>query len=56
MGYYIYRVSYILVLMYQSTQRLCDKQIRSTVLAFVYCVDVLLHISTHLDHRQVIIT
>jgi hypothetical protein len=49
-------VSYIFVLMYQSTQQFCNKQISTTVLAFVYCAEVLLHVSTLLGHHQTIIT
>jgi hypothetical protein len=33
-----------------------NKQMNTTVLAFVYCVKVLLHVSTLLGHHQTIIT
>jgi hypothetical protein len=42
--------------MYQSTQQLYNKQINTTVLVLVYCVEVLLHVSTLLGHHQAVIT
>jgi hypothetical protein len=47
---------YMIFLMYQSTQQFYNKQINITVLVFVYCVEVLLHVSTLLGHQQAIIT
>jgi hypothetical protein len=51
-----YCVSYMLSLMFQSTQQFCHKPINIIVLAFVYCVELLLHVSTLLGHHQAIIT
>jgi hypothetical protein len=42
--------------MHQSTQQFYNKQINTTVLEFVYCLEVLLPISTLLGHHQAIIT
>jgi hypothetical protein len=39
-------------LMYQSTQQFYNKQITTTVLAFVYCAEVLLHVLTLSGHHQ----
>jgi hypothetical protein len=47
---------YMVFLMHPSKQQFHNKQINTTVLAFVYCVEVLLHVSTLLDHHQAIIT
>jgi hypothetical protein len=41
-------------LMYRSTQQFYNKQINTTVLVFVYYVEVLLHVSTLLGHHQAI--
>jgi hypothetical protein len=43
-------------LLYESTQQFYNKQINATVLVFVYCVEVLLHVSTLSGHHQAIIT
>jgi hypothetical protein len=45
-----------ILLLYQSTQQFCSKQIHTTVLAFVYCAEALLHVSILLGHHQAIIT
>jgi hypothetical protein len=49
---------FMVFLMYQSTSIVYtyNKQINTTVLAFVYSVEVLLHVSTLSGHRQAIIT
>jgi hypothetical protein len=54
--YAYYCVSYVVSLMFQSTQQLCNKPINTIVSAFVYCVEVLLHVSTLSVHHQAIIT
>jgi small-conductance mechanosensitive channel len=46
----------LVFLMYQSTQQFLEKQISTTVLAFIYCVEVLLHVATLLGHHKAIIT
>jgi hypothetical protein len=43
----------LVFLMCQSTQQLYNKQINTTVLAFVYCVEILLHVSTLLGHQAI---
>jgi hypothetical protein len=43
-------------LMYQSKQQFHNKQINTTALVIVYCVEVLLHVLTLLGHHQAIIT
>jgi hypothetical protein len=43
-------------LMYQSKQQFCNKHIITIVLIFVYCVEVLLCVSTLSGHHQAIIT
>jgi hypothetical protein len=42
--------------MYQSTKQFDNKQINTIVLAFVYCGEVLLHVSTLLGYHQAIVT
>jgi hypothetical protein len=42
--------------MYQSTQQFYNKQINTIVLVLVYCVEVLLHVSTLSGHHQAVIT
>jgi hypothetical protein len=51
-----YVLSYMVFLMYQSAQQFYNKQISTTVLVFVYCVEVLLHVSTLSGNDQAIIT
>jgi hypothetical protein len=46
----------MIFLMYQSTQQFYNKQINTAVLVFVYCVEVLLHVSTLSGHHQAVIT
>jgi hypothetical protein len=41
----------IVLLMYQLAQQFYNKQIGTTVLVFVYCVEVLLHVSTLSGHH-----
>jgi hypothetical protein len=45
----------MLFLMYRSTQQFYNKQPSTPVLAFVNCVEVLVHVSTLLGHHQAII-
>jgi uncharacterized membrane protein len=45
----------IVFLVYQSTQQFCNKRVRTMVLAFVYCLEVLLCVSTLLSHHWAII-
>jgi hypothetical protein len=52
----LYYISFMVFLMYQSTLEFYDKHISTTVLAFVYCVEILLHVSTLSGHLQVIIS
>jgi hypothetical protein len=46
----------LIFVMYQSTQQFFEKQISTAVLASIYCVAVLLHVSTLLGHHKTIIT
>jgi hypothetical protein len=46
----------IVFLMHQSTQQFYNKQTSNTALTFVYCVQVLPHVSALLGHHQAIIT
>jgi hypothetical protein len=41
----------IVFLVYRSTQQFCDKQIITTILAFIYCLEVLPLVSTLLSHH-----
>jgi hypothetical protein len=50
-----YIEQYMIFLMYHSTQLFYDKRINATLLVFVYCVEVLLHVSTLSGHHQAII-
>jgi hypothetical protein len=47
---------YMLFLMYQLTKQFYIKQINTIILVFVYCVEVLMHVSTLSGHHQAIIT
>jgi hypothetical protein len=49
-------LSHMVFLMYPSTQQFHNKQINNTVLVFVYCVKVLLHVSTLSGYHQAIIS
>jgi hypothetical protein len=46
----------MIFLMCYSTQQFYNKQINSTLLVFVYYMEVFLHVSTLLGHHQAIIT
>jgi hypothetical protein len=46
----------MVLLMYQATQQIYNEQINTTILVFIYYVEVLLDVSTQSGHHEAVIT